>query len=199
MLVELIGNYEEFVGKVVSKSLDLGLNLHGYEIDHICYRCDSKREYLRMRLELSLAECNHLHEGMIGDRPISVFEFNPPLQCGEWTVRCLELASPKAGRAHFHGLEHAEVVIGTAATAQGCLNSKPLLEEFVSRCPPGLVFDFKAADKEVNADVSLDLGDNVSLKFHVRPLYEVCMFEMEQGRVESVPDDYYDEDEESCE
>ena len=190
MLTDIIGNYQDFVARVVSKAHGLGLNLHDFEIDHICYRCDSKSEYQQMKTALYSADCTLLHEGMIGKRPISVFEFNHPLQYEQWTIRCLELASPKPGRSHAHGLEHAEVVIGSES--QGCFNSKQYLDEFVAQCPPGLDFDFKAADKELNADVSLDLGDNISVKFHTRPLYEVCRFEIEHGCVEPIPVDYYD-------
>lgn len=51
-------------------------------------------------------------------------------------------------------------------------------------------FDLKAIHKHVNADICVDLGE-ASIKFHLRPLYEVATEEKRLGLVEQVPKDYF--------
>jgi hypothetical protein len=55
-----------------------------------------------------------------------------------------------------------------------------------------LQFDMKAANKEINADVCLDIGNNMSIKFHVWPLYKVCQYEKSNGCRVPVPENYFD-------
>jgi hypothetical protein len=101
-----------------------------------------------------------------------------PIQCHGFTVRCVELASPKPGRVHSAGLEHAELVVG-------CHPS-----EFAAQ-HPHIDWDTKAVDKPVNADVSVSVAGGYSVKFHERPLYEVARSEVERGDVVPVPKDYF--------
>ncbi|CAE7823154.1 unnamed protein product, partial [Symbiodinium microadriaticum] len=117
---------------------------------------------------------------MIGGRPISTYELNDPIQHQEWSVRCIEVASPKPGRgsSHGHGLEHAEVVVG--ADIDSPLHSQALLQAFMAAYPE-IHFDTRALDKELNADVSIillpapssppdgntgDMTGPMSVKFH---------------------------------
>jgi hypothetical protein len=55
-----------------------------------------------------------------------------------------------------------------------------------------LTFDLKAIHKDINADVSLNLGNNTSVKFHVWPLYKVCQYEQSIGSRIPVTNDYFD-------
>ncbi len=43
------------------------------------------------------------------------------------------------------------------------------------------------------SDVSLDLGDSISVKFHAQSLYNVCVYEANHGLSDPVPADYFDE------
>lgn len=201
----IIGDWREFLHQVVTKCEANQLSLIGKEIDHICYRCENKEEYVSVRDRLILNGSYLILESMVGGRPISVFELSPPLEYEGWQVRCLELACPKPGRSHSHGLEHAEVVIGKGISA--AFNSRELLENFVksrnnsaastssnsdddSTLKP-IQFDFKAIDKPFNADVCVDLGDGINVKFHAAPLYDVCAHEVEGGMYDPVPANYF--------
>jgi predicted metalloenzyme YecM len=188
-VMELIGDWRGFLEKLIEKCQQAGLDIQDREIDHVCYRTESLKEYVAMRDQLTRAGCPLILESMVGGRPISVFELSRPLEYCHWKVRCLELASPKVGRNHGHGLEHAEVVIGKGVSAS--FNSKDMLETFVSTCPPSIAFDYKAINKSFNADVCVDLGDNINVKFHAASLYDVCSHEVESGRYDPVPADYF--------
>jgi predicted metalloenzyme YecM len=185
----IIGDYEGFLESLVSRCQAIGLDLTDKEIDHVCYRAASLEEYISLRDRIANAGSPLIIESMVGGRPISVFEISRPLVYMHWRVRCLELASPKAGRDHGHGLEHAEVVIGKGVS--NSFHSRELLENFVSSCPPGIKFDYKAIDKSFNADVCVDLGDGYNVKFHAASLYDVCVHEAESGNFQAVPVDYF--------
>ena len=70
------------------------------------------------------------------------------------------------------------------------MNTKALLEEFMLKYPH-ILFDRKAIDKEVNADVSINIDDLYSVKFHATPLQDVIAFEISHGLVVPVPLDYF--------
>lgn len=55
----------------------------------------------------------------------------------------------------------------------------------------GVQFDNKAIHKEANADVSITLLEGMSVKFHVRPVYEVIAEELQAGHVVAIPDGYF--------
>ena len=102
--------------------------------------------------------------------------------------------------------EHIEVVVGNQE--QGCIDNKVHLQQFIAQnCKSGLTFDTRAINKEINADVSISLYIHLetnevvttptsstqafSVKFHIRPLYEVCKYEANHGCIEHVPIDYF--------
>lgn len=192
VLHECVGNVEDFLAKSLSEAGQLGLDLTPYEIDHFCYRCASLSEYQQIKARMVAGREELLQESMIGGRPISIFLLANPIRYLDWSIPCLELASPKAGRLHKAGLEHIEVVVGTDPAEMH--NSKELLELFVGRHFPQLVasLDRKAIDKPLNADVSITL-DSCSIKFHARPLYEVCRYEIDSCESVAVPAGYFDE------
>ena len=164
------------------------------EIDHICYRTSTKGEYQRVVRAL-LEHGEMLVEGMIGGRPIATIALHQPLVYDCWSIRCIEVPCPKPGRAYASGLEHLEVVIAgllLKAERGTPYHSRPLLELFMGRFGQSLPFDTRAVDKEVNADVSLSISADCSVKFHVCGLFEVATLEKAQGLVEEVPVGYFD-------
>jgi len=114
----------------------------------------------------------------------SLFPFTSLLH---WFV--VEITCPKPGKQHKHGLEHIEIVLGEPGAS--FIKSKPILTEF-KEYYPSLDFDMKAYDKDINADISLELGDEIGcIKFHARPLLEICEYEKLHGMVEAVPVHYF--------
>lgn len=191
MLSDLIGNVNEFLDKIEDGCLKQGLEIRDKEIDHICYRCPTIEEYkhvikqivTEMKFGFVESEC------MIGGRPITTITLYEPIKYKTYSVTCIEIPCPKVGRVHASGLEHAEVVIGKDDDTP--VDTKEKLLEF-AKLHPDVTFDFKAANKHVNADLSLNLPGNISVKFHLVPLYKVCKYEHEHKLVELVPAGYFD-------
>jgi len=173
---------------LTEKTKNLGIDISDKEIDHVCYRCSTVREYQQVCDDL-LAFGEILLNSMIGGRPIAMVALREPILFCHWSVRCIEVTCPKPGKVHQRGLEHAEVVIGTENDS--IYNSKPQLEDF-ARQYPAIQFDEKAMHKEANADLSLTLVKGMSVKFHMRPVYEVISIEVETGHVVPIPDDYFE-------
>ena len=156
----------------------------------VCYRCETVEEYKQV--------CNDLKpfgivliESMIGKRPICTVQLNEPFvyiyQENEFNISCLEIPSPKTGSFYASGLEHFEVVIGGSLTPK---NTQSALLDFASQ-HNAIEFDKRAIGKEINADIAMKLPSGASVKFHCCPLYKVIEFEISEGTVELIPDDYW--------
>lgn len=185
----IVGELDPFLAIALSRSLDQGIELSGKEIDHVCFRCTSKKEYLSICSQLVDQQLGEVMiESMIGGRPITTFKLFEPIQYNEYSIACLEIPCPKPGKSHHAGLEHLEVVVGKNGDLP--FDNKLVLEEWASSYP-SVSFDRKAIDKHINADICLDLGDGVNIKFHICPLYEVVEIEKKSGSAVSVPSDYF--------
>ena len=82
---------------------------------------------------------------------------------------------PKPGRPKKYGWEHAEV-----ALMEGTVGCGEVLGTFMKKHPE-VLFDAKGLGKEINKEISLDLGDGLAVKFHNRPLLEVVAWELGNG------------------
>lgn len=188
----IIGSIKPWIGNLLAKCYSTGISkefLVRKEIDHICYRCQSNEEYIDVRTKLTSNNVGSLLvEGMIGGRPISTIHLKEPYRYEDWSIPCIEVASPKPNRIHQAGLEHFEVVIGNIDDVFGY--SKNKLVDFTSLYP-AIKFDLKAIDKDINADVSLEFESAGSIKFHLRSLFDVCNHELTEGSSEGVPSDYF--------
>ena len=120
--------------------------------------------------------------------PFSIISLYQPIECNGFNIRCVEIPCPKIGRSYNDGLEHAEFVIGKE-------NDDPhdsrLLKEMISKYPK-LQFDSRALNKDINADISLEIDSITSIKFHVRPIYEIVDIEKKSNLVIPVPSNYFD-------
>ena len=157
------------------------------EIDHVCYRVETKTKYQMVFKEL-LNMGSVLTESMIAGRPISTFLLHEPIVYKSWKIPCIELPSPKDGSYYPTGWEHCEIVIGDSSMNIVC--NREYLERFVAD-HSDVTFDLRAINKEINADVSMRINDDYSVKFHMRPLYEVCKFEELHNLCIPVPEDYF--------
>ena len=209
---------EPFLDQLVTYLKSHNLLQSGQEIDHVCYRIETINDYLRIVSEMKDKYGKVIADSMISGRPITIIQLHEPILYQDFLISCVELPCPKTGSFYEQGWEHIEVVIGQQG--QNCIDNKVELEKFVSEHSiEGLIFDIRAIEKHVNADVSVSVNVNIevnkdkysnendlsnsglnsnsnivkkcSIKFHIRPLYEVCKFEMDHGLVEPVPIDYF--------
>ncbi|CAH0525127.1 VOC family protein [Vibrio hippocampi] len=118
MLVEI----EPFISKIQSLSALLGLNLQGYEADHIALRVND--EQVAQVIDQAWSEYGDvISRAHINGRPIVVIALTQPIEIEEWRIKCLELPYPAVNKTHpVEGWEHVEFVVPSdAETAQDYL------------------------------------------------------------------------------
>ena len=145
------------------------------QIDHVCWRCSTAEEYdVALRV---LTSAGHAVAGssVIGGRTITTVRLSAPVRWREWDVPAIEVPMPKAGRPKPGGFEHAEV----ALMAGGVRGSEAL--EALRGARGAVAWDDKGMRKEINPELSVDLGGGCCVKFHNRPLLEVVAYEIAHG------------------
>lgn len=183
-----------FIEKCVSYlSVRTAIPIQTFHIDHICYRCSTKEEYIQVIQDLTSLGNELLVEGMIGGRPIATIALTTPIVYKHWSIPCIEVPCPKEGREYTSGFEHIEMVISSNPSTASPYHSKEQLEEFILQYQTSeVVFDLRAIEKEINADVSLQIDKDTSVKFHVCPLSQVVELEKSHGLVVPVPPTYFE-------
>jgi len=163
----VIGDYDEFLDDVLLRMTEAGLDLDDFsQADHICYRVASIERYTQMQQQL-MPFARLLGEVSVSGRPISTYKLDSPIHHGQWRVDALELPAPKPSAAYPEGLEHAEFVLYD--------DMATFLQKY-----PHLEFDLKSAERGINPEIGLKLG-NRAVKFHLLSLTHVVYLEDKLG------------------
>jgi predicted metalloenzyme YecM len=173
-LKDTVGDYDSFLGKIVSEIESAGFDMRDFsQMDHMCYRTESIEKYEDKKTKLTEV-ASLLGSTMVNGREISTFRLFEPVLHGDWRVDAIELPAPKEGKPYPDGLEHVELVIYD--------DIPTFLEKY-----KGKDFDLRAADRGINPEIGLELGNGHSVKFHLLNLPTVIHLEQKLG-VESVSD-----------
>lgn len=162
-LNQIIGQYESFVDSI-NKGLDrAGVSRDELAMcDHVCYRVETDVQYSEMKQKLAQTALS-LGETEVAGRMIATYEFDQPLEAGDWKIPYLELPQPKEASPYPEGLEHAEfVVIGSLARFQARHADLP--------------FKTTALGRTLNPELGLK-RPGLSVKFHMAPLGAVIGIE----------------------
>lgn len=166
-LEKVVGDYSRFLDDVLKRVADAGFAMTDFvQIDHICYRTVSTENYEEKKSELK-SVATLLGETLINGRPISTFRLNKPVLHGPWRIDAIELPAPKLGSEHPEGLEHIEFVLYDD------------IPTFLKK-HSGKPFELRAADRGINPEIGLQLGD-LSVKFHLLNLPTVVYLEHKLG------------------
>lgn len=162
-LQTIVGDYESFLDNILKRVVEAGFDMDDFsQIDHMCYRTISTENYLHKKDELS-SVATLLGETMVNDRPISTFRLYQPVIHGKWRIDAVELPAPKAGSTHNEALEHIEFVLYD--------DFPTFLKKY-----EGKPFELRAADRGINPEIGLSLGD-LTIKFHLLSLSTVVYLE----------------------
>lgn len=164
---EIIGDYTAFLDEILARVEKEGFDFGDFvQIDHMCYRTGSWESYLQKKDELS-AVAQLLGETAVNGRPIATFRLNRPVMHGPWRIDAVELPAPKEGSGYAPGLEHIEFVLYDDIPA--------FLRKYADK-----PFKTKAADRGINPEVGLPLGD-LTVKFHLLSLPVAVYLEHKLG------------------
>jgi predicted metalloenzyme YecM len=166
-LQEVIGDYSSFLEDILERFVAEGFDLEDFiQIDHMCYRTISIDNYKQKKTELKQVG-KLLGETMVNNRPISTFRLKIPVIFPPWRIDAIELPAPKEGFSHSEGLEHVEFVLFD--------DIPTFLKKY-----KGKPFEMRAADRGINPEIGLKLGD-YSVKFHLLNLPTVVYLEHKLG------------------
>jgi predicted metalloenzyme YecM len=163
----IIGDYQAFFSLQRKRLNDVGIDITGCEISHLCYRTKTYDEYLRTRDEME-RHCISNIENVWNGRPMSIMQLNEPLHLGDdFQVRVIELIPPVHRRVYKMGMEHFGVVIGDSVD-EFSRQHRPVLtgQQFQSEeCEPYYITFF---------------DDFSMVKFYRMSLLKIC--ESQHGR-----------------
>lgn len=127
---QMITNLDDFMHKIQTLSEILDINLNDFQADHIALRINDI-ELAKQAHHQWQKQAKVISQAQINGRPIIVLLFDCLLKAGGWTIECLELPYPAAGKHYpVQGWEHVEFVVPSPAqTAQDYLT------DLISRFP----------------------------------------------------------------
>lgn len=158
---QILGPVTSFLEQIFQHLKEDQIEVDTFELDHICYRVETKERYVKLKQQLS-GYGELLTESIVGGRPIATFKLYQPYQFQNRKIYCLELPSPKEGSPYAEGFEHVEFVIEES------------FEDFMSKYAH-LPFKTKGMQKAVNPEISRKYS-NSSVKFHHHPIEYVIKY-----------------------
>jgi len=165
----MLNGIELFVPRVLGMAKRVGIDVSGYEMDHLCYRVATRARYDEIVHAWSWYAAK-TYTSLVYDRLITVFVLHHALRICEREIRVIEVPAPKERDPYAEGWEHAEFVIGEP------------FDDFMARYPDMKDrFVTKSLDKTLNPELGFKLPDGLQIKFHHQPLERVIEIERERG------------------
>lgn len=130
---QLINALPAFMDRIQILLDVLGLDLTGYQADHIALRIND-RGVAESAHKAWLQQAEEWSNNDINGRPIIALGFNQPLEVSGWPIECLELPYPGEKSYPQQGWEHVEWVIPCDVSSQEAFlkyvfKTFPMLEE----------------------------------------------------------------------
>lgn len=151
-----------FLDKMFLEIKQAKINLHHWEIDHLCYRTSSDQNYNFIKNSF-MSFATLLSEVEINGRPISTFKLNKPIHYKNYIIDLIEIPAPKPGKEIEEGFEHFEVVVDTTF--------KSIMDAY-----PSSTFKKTGMTKVINPELQMTLKSG-AIKFHHSSLEYVINIE----------------------
>ena len=160
----MIEGLNEFLDRVFTQIEKALINLHSWEIDHICYRTSSLLNYEDAKKYFSKLGIL-LIEGDVNGRPIATYKLSNPISYKNYIIPLIEVPAPKSGKETPEGFEHIEIVIDVP------------FDEILDMYPH-CQFEKKGLSKKLNPELEIEFED-CAIKFHHLSLEKVIEIEKE--------------------
>jgi predicted metalloenzyme YecM len=153
-------NFTSFLDQFFARLNETGVDITGYELDHLGYQCSSDKDYDKLKQTFSnMGEM--FDENIVGGRRVGLFKLNLPILYKNYAILAVELIAPKVGQDYPSALEHAEFVI----------NEK--FDTFMVKYPL-INWDTSAIDQPMFPLIKLRLGENIQVKFHHEHVFDIA-------------------------
>ena len=108
----IIGDYETFIGDLISQLDRLSIHINDMSISHINYRVETDSQYENMR-DLLKTFCKEFVETQFNGRAVSILQLKNPLHVSKsHSIPIIELPAPRSVHTYLRGLEHLGLVVG---------------------------------------------------------------------------------------
>lgn len=162
-------NYDKFLDKTFKNLKEAGIDVSGYECDHIGLRTSSLADYQKMKEEFSGA-AQLVGEAEVVGRPVAIFRLNKPIKYKNYIIPSLELLAPKESDSYQNGPEHLEFVISES------------FDEFLKKYPSS-EFETHRLERKNNPEVKLNFPDHTSVKFHKLSILSAIELQKQTGEL----------------
>lgn len=180
-LMQAIGDYDSFCRQLLVMLSQTKIPFKEFQIDHLCYRVSSYRNYSLKKQEL--AKLAHLlTETEVNGRPIACYELFEPIEIDFadriFHIPVIELPAPKAGKQVRDGLEHFEM----------CTDFHP---KSIATTYPEIHWTTSGMKKNFNPEIEIEFENLGTVKFHELPLKKVVETEIRHSILNFVYEDDY--------
>lgn len=155
----VLDNVDNFLEIVLQKIEEKEIDFSNFDLDHIGYQSSSPEDYEKLKSEF-LKIGKEVSEAVVGGRRVGIYKLSKPIKYKNYSIPAIELVEPKEGQTHPSALEHIELVIDTD------------FQTFVNKYP-NIEFNTSKIDQPTFPMVTLDLGDNLQVKFHLKPVLDI--------------------------
>ncbi len=170
-LQTVIGDYQTFLEEIFKRTEAAGFDMADFaQCDHIGYRTTSLERYGQKLHEMGEVT-TQIGAVTINDRPISMFRLKQPIVFGKWRIDALELLAPRPGNPKPEGLDHIELVLFDDMQA--------FIHKYSDK-----EFNTEAANRGINPELKYELGDHLTVKFHLLSLPAVAYIRNKLGLTE---------------
>jgi len=159
-----LNSADKFLEKIFQHLKNDGIDVSNYELDHICYRVETLREYNQMKKELSKI-ADFLKEIKVRKRLIATYKLHEPIIFRDRKIDVIEVPQPSDHAPYKTGWQHVEFVIDES------------FENFIRKYPK-VKFRTDGMQKEINPELKIGWENNYVVKFHHQTLeYVVTVLE----------------------
>lgn len=156
----MLEDYRRFLDMIIGIVEMVGIDVRGYELDHMCWRVETQEQFEEYKQELSkMGEL--LVESDVKGRLIATYKLDKPLEYGERRISVIELPAPKDWSPYMLGRQHIEFVVKDRSLVK-------LMEEHSD-----FEWEIDWLKNEINPTIWLKFADKSAVRFHSSSLEEV--------------------------
>lgn len=163
-IVNLIGNYIEFLDIVFDNLVNAKIDVSKYDLDHIAYRAVTLESYQEISNKL-LSYAKIVHQKIIRNRPVDIYLLNESLVYKDREVDYFEVLAPAEGDRFKEGLEHCEFVLTDIG-----------LHDFAIKYNH-LRLNLDSIDREIGSEVGVLFENGANVKFKNQTMKQIIDLE----------------------
>ncbi len=160
---EVFSGVEKFLERIFNFLEKDGIDVSDFNLDHICYRVKTEKEYVEVKGELAKKGIL-LKEHKVRNRLIASYKLYEPIIFRNRKIEVIEIPQPSDHANYKKGWQHVEFVMGDS------------FKDFMNKYPK-IDFKTESMNKEINPELKVVWGE-YAVKFHHQTLeYVVTVLE----------------------